>query len=45
LPAGGTRYTVAESFAGVLATMFTSGDQLAKQHRAWMEAFKAAVEG
>jgi hypothetical protein len=28
----------------VLATLFTSSDQLAKQHRAWMEAFKVAVE-
>ncbi len=44
LPDGRTRYTVAESFAGVLATLFTSGEQIRKQHRAWMDAFKAAVE-
>jgi hypothetical protein len=44
LPNGDTRYTVAESFAGVLATLFTNGAQLAKQHRTWMEAFKREVE-
>ena len=44
LPNGDTRYTVAESFAGLLAGLFTNGAMLAKQHRTWMEAFKREVE-
>jgi hypothetical protein len=43
-PEGQTLYTVAESFSGILATLFTSGEQLAKQHRQWQEWFKQAVE-
>jgi hypothetical protein len=41
---GGTRYTVSESFSGLLATLFTSGEQLKKQHHQWQAAFKEAVE-
>jgi hypothetical protein len=41
---GNTRYTVSESFAGLLATLFTSSEQLRKQHQAWQSAFKRAVE-
>ncbi len=41
---GGTRYSIAESFCGVLASMFMSGERLQKQHQQWQTAFKQAVE-
>jgi hypothetical protein len=41
---GGTHYTIRESFAGNLASLFMSGEQLGKQHKQWLAAFKKAVE-
>jgi hypothetical protein len=43
-PDGGTRHYLAESFAGVLASLFISSDQLKKQHQKWLLAFKQAAE-
>jgi hypothetical protein len=41
---GGTRLHIAESLAGVLASLFISSEQLKKQHEQWLVAFKRAVE-
>lgn len=41
---GGTHYTIRESFAGNLAALFMSGEQLGKQHKQWLVAFKKAIE-
>jgi hypothetical protein len=41
---GGTRLYVAESFAGVMATLFISSEQLKRQHEKWLHAFKRALE-
>ena len=41
---GGTRLYIAESFAGLLAPLFTSSEQLKKQHQNWLTAFKQAAE-
>lgn len=41
---GGAQYTVAESFAGLLATLFLNNAQLKAQHDRWQAAFKQAVE-
>jgi hypothetical protein len=41
---GGTHYTLMESFAGVLATLFINSAQLKAQHDRWQAAFKRAVE-
>lgn len=43
-PDGGTQHYMSESFAGALATLFMSSDQLRKQHQKWLTAFKQAVE-
>lgn len=43
-PDGGTRYTIAESLAGVLAPLFINSAQLKAQHDRWQAAFKRAVE-
>ena len=39
-----TRHTIQESFAGVLASVLMSRDQLRQQHEQWLHAFKRAVE-
>lgn len=44
LPTGGTRLSIAESFAGVLAVPLMSRTRLKAQHEAWLRAFKQAME-
>ncbi len=41
---GGTRLYIAESLAGVLASLVMSSEQLRKQHETWLTAFKHAIE-
>lgn len=44
LPQGGTRLSIAESFAGVLAVPLMSRSRLKRQHEQWLRAFKQAAE-
>lgn len=41
---GGAQLFIAESFAGLLATLFISSERLKMQHEKWLAAFKRAAE-